>query len=252
MHRRILASASALLFTCSAAVNLLAATCPQHPAIASLEILAFDQSDSITLPQLAEWEPIAQSILNHLCPAAHLQIFAIHNNTLNSRPLFDDSMPSPLPSNPTVDQRIVFKHQILTFRQKAGDALKLAVHHSVTATSTDIFSLFDRIHHAPSQPVHLVIFSDALHSNPELNLEKISLKSAPPGPLIQRLATRHGWNSSTLAGVSVAFVLPSLQGGKDKSPGPNDRFALHDFYRSLTTALGGTFSSFETQLGGTL
>ena len=39
--------------------------------------------------------------------------------------------------------------------------------------------------------------------------------------------------------LSVAFVLPSLQGGKDKSPDPNDRFALKDLYRPLTAALGG-------------
>jgi hypothetical protein len=253
MQFRFFALAFAFIFALNATTSS-APLCPHQRGQSFRSVLAVDQSDSISVSQLAQWEPAARALVSQLCPGDSLQIFTIHNNTLNAKPLFDDSLPLAPSANATIANRILFKRQMLDFQQAADLALLQAFQRAAAVTATDIFSLFDRIRSNPSRQVRLVIFSDGLHSNAELNLERFPLKLKPGtlGPLIQRLATHHGWDSTTLAGASVAFVLPSLNAGPDKSPGPNDRLVLKDFYDVLVRSLGGVLKSFDTQLGGAL
>lgn len=246
-----LSSLLAIVLMVSVSSVLWAMPCPQLIGQPKQVMVAIDESDSITTQQRAEWEPLARNLVTQLCPGGHFQEFGIHSNTVNSRPLFDGSLPLFPHEGATIQQLILFKQEVQAFRSGAFGALSQALGKHDSSKATDVFGIFDRVPKGTDRRVNLVIFSDALHANSELNLEQVKLKDRNFEFLIQKLSLRHHWDSTTLAGVVIHFVLPSLQ-DKDKMPGPNDRLILKSFYSALITRLGGTLATFDTGEGGVL
>jgi hypothetical protein len=209
--------------------------------------LGVDRSQSITGKQLAAWQPIAQARIDGLCPGDNLQIFVIDAYTLTNRPLFDEALPPRIGPGATLNELLAFKQQVMGFKQRAAQALKASFQSSTPGGSTDIFSMFDRIPAAPSRRRDVVLFTDALHANHELNMERALLQSPAFPSVIQKLAAAHRWAPETLVGASVEFVLPSPD-VNGPPLGPNDARTLREFYKVLAASLGGQLKGFETYL----
>lgn len=247
--REFFAAAAALAF---GAVAAQAMPCARSSAVPVHVILAMDESSSITVQQRAEWVPVARGLLSALCAGDRLQMFGIHSNTSNSGPLFDGALPPAPAAGAAIQDLIRFKQQVLAFQKDADRVIVESLGASrPAAKATDVVGVFDRVHRDQSRPVRLVVFSDALNADAELNLERMRLRGADVGAVVRKLAGRHGWGPDTLSHAVVRFVLPSLRDG-DTAPGPNDRVVLRDFYATLIGSMGGTLADFETHLGGGL
>jgi hypothetical protein len=234
--------------TCVAQLVLAATSAVAAPPVPITEILGVDRSDSITPKQRITWQSEAQSRVDSLCPGDRLQIFVVDGYTLTNRPLLTDAALPPQPaSGATLNELLAFRSSVLAFKAKAKLALANAFQASSSSNATDVLSLFDRVGADPSGRREIVVFSDGLHANQELNLERTPLQGLTLSPLIQKLAEAHRWHSKTLAGAEIEFVLasPDVNG---PPMGPNDARSLKQFYSVLTSSLGGKLTGFETYL----
>jgi hypothetical protein len=92
-----------------------------------------------------------------------------------------------------------------------------------------------------------VLVGDALHSNYELDLEKVRITDENIVALLNPIVAARGWRPGMLNGVQVHFLLDNL-GIPDTKPLLNDRGKLQKFYETLLKALGGELVSFDTRL----
>jgi len=190
------------------------------------------------------WKAAFEDQLKCLKCGDRLFMFGIHNQTRNAAAIAEAEIPSVIPRTWKNDKkcRDRLKEVAPVLRQKFEEALNPR-QRSVT---TDVFSAFERIKADSSRRVVVVLVGDALHSNHEIDLEKVRITDENIADLLNPIIASRGWQPGILTGVRCHFLLDNL-GIIDKQP-LNDRGKLQKLYTTLLKALGGELVSFDTRL----
>jgi len=208
-------------------------------------VLSIDVTAFFTPQQRAAWRPVAKSIAAASKPGTELHVLAISDHTLDSGSFFHRLMPvEPDRGNASIEDLIGGKTELIKFRQDSERALDSLFAIPGNSAMTDVFSVFDRL---PKSTTELILMTDALNSTTDCDLEHMALKRDAYNGIIQALASKHRWSNATLRGVSVKFVLPSVEAG-NKTKFVNDRRTLREFYDLLIRTIGGSLDSWGTQL----
>jgi hypothetical protein len=197
-----------------------------------------EQSDS-------GWKAAFEVQLKSLKCGDRLFMFGIHNQTRNAAAIAEAEIPAVITRTRTPEKKCRDRLAEVTpvLGQKFEDALK-PQQRSIT---TDVFSAFERINHDGSRRVVAVLVGDSLHSNHELDLERVRIAGENIVALLNPIVAARGWQPGMLNGVRVHFLLDNL-GIPDTKPLLNDRGKLQKFYETLLKALGGELASFDTRL----
>ncbi len=122
-----------------------------------------------------------------------------------------------------------------------------------TAHGTNIFGALLRTKTvcADATRIDAVVYTDAVHSTPNVNLERLRLRTAK-GVIDMKVLERAvdgtvGTKEGALKGISVVFLLPSYPDGEGPI-GPNDVGALEAFWRQVSVRAGFALVSFDNFL----
>jgi hypothetical protein len=219
--------------------------CPE----AALDIsIAVDQSISVAPNQKQwemnqkQWEAAMEKLCGCLKANDRIRIFAIHDNTAYSRPLFEAEMPV-LPEGAGRTKTKEIRREWERIRQEANAILKAALHPKTRAQYTDILSLFKYVQPDGKRPAALVLIGDMAHSTPTLDLEMIRPSDQGFNEKLNAEISKSGWRKSMLRGVRVYCLLDSLDMNR---PQPRtNRVALEQFWTEIFDFLGAKLEKFD-------
>jgi len=209
-------------------------------------VLFFDQSASISPLQREAWVKSADAVLDELTFSDNISIFPVHDHTLAAAPLFVAEVPG---RGVSLEDLARAKQKLLQIRAEAKTAVRAALLATVQSRSTELFEFIDKL--ASSRPGNSAarqafLFSDMLHSNRLLDMERTPLSQTDLRALTGQLQQRYGWTAETLRGVVIHCVLNGIESGQRRPV--NDRRVLKEFWETLFSELGAQLADFETYI----
>mgnify|MGYP006908315786 CR=1 FL=1 len=102
----------------------------------------------------------------------------------------------------------------------------------------------DRVGTTGGRPTCILVFSDALHVDGDLNMERTPL-AGRIDEYVRKEMNRRGWSSEQFRNAGMVVVRPPAR-GVDKRP--NDLITLRNFWGSLMAAAGGRLLSMATDI----
>jgi hypothetical protein len=184
-----------------------------------------------------------EEVLSRLKAGDEIEIFALHSQTLNAKPIFQAAVP-PLGEEPWLGEFSRSKSRMAQVRREARESFNQALHTQQRALATDIFSAIDRVKPDQTRETVLIFMSDMLNSTQELDLEKVRLTEKNIAELVNSLVVKRGWQRGMLNGTKVRCLLSSVK-MHDSAPLDN-RQALIQFWKTLFEFLGAKVETFET------
>jgi len=207
--------------------------------------LFFDITSSVHDRQKSSWPQDATRLAGGLHYGDAIDVYLIHARTADAAPLFHGDIPA-IDQDATRSQKEKAKRELARVRDEAKKAIDEAIRPSeqMHVNATDVFGLFEHRPDPDRQNVYLA-FTDGLESvDSKLNFERFCLKGSDLHAAVSDLMDRRGWQSDHLAGANVFFILPGVDTNDAKNC--NDFGRLHAFYQTLTSALGGNLTGFDT------
>lgn len=209
-------------------------------------VMFFDLSDSPTLQDRKRWVSLAETqIIRRLRPGDAIEIYGLHDRTADAAALFADSGVAA-GYDAGLEDLAAARRSVGNMRRGATAAVQDVLSSTVRARATDLFGAFDRVRADPARRTVLIFFSDMLHADKDLNLERTKIDLASLQTLVQPIAERRRWRPDLLEGVTVICVLPSPSPGAKRLA--NDRTVLREFHEVLFASLGARLVAFDSDL----
>lgn len=209
-------------------------------------LVFIDQSGSVDPSQRQQWEQQIAFLAGQFRCRDSAAVFGVHDTTELAAWTFMDTTGSDEDQGLTAALRCREDLPRLQegFLSSTNQMLTSAKH----ANSTDLLGMFPVVEKSGigKGPVIVVVFSDAIQSSSDLNLEKVVLDPQDFAPVIERLAFTRFWHPETLSRARFLFVLNSV--GMGQAPGRNPRPVLEQFWGSAIQALGGELITFAPNI----
>jgi hypothetical protein len=236
MRDTILVSALALAACVTAA--------PPAPAIHYSVFV--DRSGSPLAIERARWRTEADALVARLQPGDAIDVYALHARTTDAGALFSRDTKAAPADDATLQETLDARNAIARLRADATAALHAALDGPDKTDGTDVVGFVERVARASGRRQRVVIFSDAIHETPDLNLARTRLAADRIDRHVDAVIRRFGWSRDRLAGAEVGVVLNAAPPSAE--PPLNDRRMLRRFYAALVERLGARLVTFDTQL----
>ncbi len=214
---------------------------PQHHYL-----LFIDVSGSVSDAQRGRWSAAIDAFASGLQCGDSVSIYGVHDATAMAARRFHFET-VPVPTSGGLREALQCRKSLTSMREGTVRRAHDLLNASKTASHTDLLGMLDVAHRAATgTPATALVFSDALNSTSELNLEQTMLREADFPDLIRNLGGQHAWSTGMLSAVTFHFVLNSVELGERKPL--NSRQSLEAFWSTMIRSLGGAVSSFSPDL----
>lgn len=226
----------------------------------ALFVVGLDQSTSTAINQQnqkasRDRQQSLQAATNQFCDQLHgghrLMIFGVHSNTLNDKPIFDETMPV-MPDDPGYDVERRIRKEWARIRALAKAGFAEAFNPETRDVETDLMAIANRIPANRPKNTILILIGDLVHSTKTLDLETMRLSDKRIPARLNSEIGRLLWRKGMLEGVSVHCFLNGL-GIRQRQP-LNSRPELRRFWEQVFGFLNAEVQTFDSvisfNLGG--
>lgn len=193
--------------------------------------------------QQTQWLSMREKQIARLKCGDRIRIFAVSNQTSNSAPIYDQEIP---PLGDTYEEELKCRQKLKQVREELKQKFQEAFSPQQRASESDYLSAIDRLKPDGTRHQRVYFAGDLLHSNAELDLEKVRLTQSNIADLLNPVVAKHGWREGRLKGAKVYCILNSLS-IIDAKP-LNDRQLLHRFWRTAFESLGAELVHFDSSV----